>query len=578
MPKKRLSSRTSAQRENPGPTPELRASGGPGSSLRLSGMTASFTADPYSVAIPRRGSIFILALALIASPALADTIASPAAEKTAVTLYRAGSAPFQTLQPWQREQALKKGLILVTETRTVTLPAGRHTLRFDAVADGLIPQSAAVEGLPGGVIERNYDYALLSPGTLLERSLNQPVGIVRTNARTGRQTAESAIVRQGPNGVVLQTARGVEALGCSGGAERLVFDRIPAGLSDRPSLSTLIDVPSATTAKLTLSYLAIGVNWQADYVARIAPEGKTLDLTGWLTLVNSSGTSFVDAPTQAVAGKLSRVAVNIPKADTRAITRACWPMDTTTHGRNPPPPPPPPFFPPPLPVPPVMAMAGAREEITVTAQRAKMAEQSELGDYKLYTLPEPVTVAARQTKQVAFLDQKGVAFQRLYVVAVDPWDDPVRDGADRVRPDVVLRLENKAANGLGKPLPAGALSVMETLGGRPAFAGEQAMRDVPVGQPFDLTIGRAMDVSVRPRLVSETKARAGRTRQAYEVDLANAKSRPIVIEVRHPRHQQGFRVVREPKAHDIRDGAIAWRFTVSPNGRETVRYVVEYEG
>ncbi|OYX90674.1 MAG: hypothetical protein B7Y78_13700, partial [Caulobacter sp. 35-67-4] len=352
---------------------------------------------------------------------MADVIASPAAETTAVTLYRAGSTPFQTLQPWQREQALKKGLILVTETRTVTLPAGRHTLRFDAVADGLIPQSAAVEGLPGGVIERNYDYALLSPGTLLERSLNQPVGIVRTNARTGRQTAESAILRQGPNGVVLQTTTGVEALGCSGGAERLVFDHIPAGLSDKPSLSTLIDVPVATTAKLTLSYLAIGVNWQADYVARIAPDGKTLDLTGWLTLVNSSGTRFVDAPTQAVAGKLSRVPVNIPRADTEAITRACWPMDTTTHGRPPPPPPPP------LPIPPVMmsmAPAGAaREEITVTAQRAKMAEQSELGDYKLYTLPEPVTLAARQTKQVAFLDQKGVAFQRLYMVTVDPWSD-----------------------------------------------------------------------------------------------------------------------------------------------------------
>ena len=527
--------------------------------------------------LPQRGSILTLTLALtaLASPALADTIASPGAEKTAITLYRAGSAPFQTLQPWQRAQALKKGLILVTETRTVSLPAGRHTLRFDVVADGLIPQSAAVDGLPGGAIERNYDYALLSPGTLLERSLNQPVGIVRTNARTGRQTAERAIVRQGPNGVVLQTATGVEALGCSGGAERLVFDHIPAGLSDKPSLSTLIDVPVTTTAKLTLSYLAIGVNWQADYVARIAPDGKTLDLTGWLTLVNSSGTSFADAPTQAVAGKLSRVPVTIPRADTRAITRACWPMDTTTHGKPPPPPPPPP-----LPIPPaMMAMApagAAREEISVTGQRARMAEQSELGDYKLYTLPEPVTVAARQTKQVAFLDQKGVAFQRLYMVTVDPWREHGDDNLAAAT--VLLRLENKASQGLGKALPSGALAVMETTNGRPAFAGEQAMRDVAVGQPFDLAIGRAMDVSVKPRLVKETKAGSGRVRQTFEVDLANAKSGPITIELRHPRHQSNFSIVSEPKRHDIRDGAAAWRFTLSPNSRETVRYVVEYQG
>ena len=530
-------------------------------------MTAFFAATPYALA---------LALTALTTPALADTIASPAAEQTAVTLYRAGSEPFQTLQPWQREQALKKGLILITETRTVTLPAGRHTLRFDAVADGLIPQSAAVDGLPGGMIERNYDYALLSPGTLLERSLNQPVGIVRTHAKTGRQTAESAIVRQGPNGVVLQTATGVEALGCSGGAERLVFDHIPAGLSDKPSLSTLIDVPKATTVKLTLSYLAIGVNWQADYVARIAPDGKTLDLTGWLTLVNSSGTSFVDAPTQAVAGKLSRVPVDIPRAETKAITRACWPMDTTTHGRSPPPPPMVAYDFMTSPPPPPMAMAGAREDMVVTASPAKLAEQSELGDYKLYTLPEPVTVAARQTKQVAFLDQKGVAFQRLYMFAVDPWSDYRSNGVPAAT--VLLRLENKASQGLGKALPSGALAVMEIAGGRPAFAGEQTMRDVPVGQPFDLAIGRAMDVSVRPRLVSETRARAGRTRRTYEVDLANAKTGPIIIELRHRPDQTAFRVIREPKRHDIRDGAIAWRFTLSPKSRETVRYVVEYEG
>lgn len=111
-----------------------------------------------------------------------------------------------------------------------------------------------------------------------------------------------------------------------------------------------------------------------------------------------------------------------------------------------------------------MARAGA-EEIAVTGARAKLAEQSNLGDYKLYTLPEPVTLNARQTKQVAFLDQKDVAFQRLYAVEMDSYDD--YDNADwpLIIPDVVLRLENKTANGLGKPLPSGALSAIETAGG-----------------------------------------------------------------------------------------------------------------
>ncbi|MBW8892658.1 MAG: hypothetical protein JF617_11140 [Burkholderiales bacterium] len=96
-----------------------------------------------------------LAALVVASPAHADTIASPKPDKVAVTLYRGGDGPFQTLDAWQREQAMAKGLIQVTETRTVFLPAGRHTLRFDGVADALIPQSATVEGLPGALVERN---------------------------------------------------------------------------------------------------------------------------------------------------------------------------------------------------------------------------------------------------------------------------------------------------------------------------------------------------------------------------------------------------------------------------------------
>lgn len=516
-----------------------------------------------------------LAALVVASPALADTIASPKPDKVAVTLYRGGDGPFQTLDTWQREQAMAKGLIQVTETRTVFLPAGRHTLRFDGVADALIPQSASVEGLPGPAIERNYDYALLSPGTLVERSLGQTVKVVRTNRRTGRRTEEAAILRQGPEGVVLQTAGGVEALGCSGGAEALVFDTVPAGLSDKPALSTVVDVAAPTRATLTLSYLAIGVNWQADYVARIHPDGRTLDLTGWLTLVNASGTSFADAPTQAVAGRLSRVEVDVKRGEARPITRDCWPMDTTHRGRPLPPPavaaPSPPMM-----AAPVGMFDAGLQEVVVTGNRAKLAEQSDLGDYKLYTLPEPVTVAARQTKQVAFLDQKDVAFQRLYVVQLDPWSD-YDETDDPPAATVVLRLDNKPADGLGKPLPSGALAVFETAGGRPAFAGEQAMRDVPVGQPFDLAIGEAMDVRVRPRLVAEQDRRQGRVRRVYEVDLANAKTIPIVAEVRMATNRQGFKVVAEPMAHDMRDGAAAWRVTLPANGRKTLRLVVEYD-
>ncbi len=518
------------------------------------------------------------ALALAAAlPTHAATIASPAPERVAVTLYRDGVGPFQTLSSWQRAQAAERGLILVTETRILDLPAGRHTVRFDGVAEGLIPQSAAVEGLPGKAVERNYDYALLSPGTLVERALGQPIQVVRTNRKTGRQQTVDATLLQGPNGLMVRTNDGVEALGCSGGPERLVLSSVPDGLTDKPSLSTIVDVPSPTRVKLTLSYLALGVNWQADYVARIHPDGKRLDLTGWLTLVNSSGSQFADAKTQAVAGKLSRQYVRVDKGQATSIRRACWPMDTT-HYVDQPVAPPVLSEAPPLPIPMVarraesMAFAGAPAP---PPPPPPLAEQSNLGDYKLYTLPTPVTLNPRQTKQVAFLDQKDVAFQRLYVVTVNPWD---RGGEAFRAPAVTLRLENKTSNGLGKPLPSGALSAMETVDGRPTFAGEQAVRDVAVGEPLDLVIGQAMGILARPRLVAEEKLKKGRVRRTYEVDLSNAKTIPVTVEVRQNPNLPTFKVAAEQQKHDIRQGMVAWRVTLDPNQSRTFSYAIEYGG
>ena len=515
----------------------------------------------------------VLAAAL---PAQADTIASPAPEKVAITLYRDGDGPFQALSDWEREQAREKGLILVTETRTVDLPAGRHVVRFDGVAEGLIPQSAAVEGLPGRAVERNYDYALLSPGTLVERSLGQPIKVVRTNRKTGRQQTVDATLLQGPDGLMVRTAEGVEALGCSGGPERLVLDRVPDGLTDKPSLSTVVDVPSPTRARLTVSYLALGVNWQADYVARIHPDGRRLDLTGWLTLVNSGGSQFADASTQAVAGKLSRQYVRVDKGQAKSIDRACWPMDTTHLGKRIQPPTAAYAMAPPAPPLPLPAVARRMEveEVAVTGSRAKLAEQSNLGDYKLYTLLEPVTLNPRQTKQVAFLDQKDVAFQRLYVVTTDVYDDPDED----LDLDAVLRLENKSANGLGKPLPSGALSAMERIGDLPTFAGQQAVRDVAIGEPLDLVIGKAMDIRARGRLVEEHGLSRGRVRRTLEFDLTNGKTVPVTIELRQDPNAPFFKVVAEPARHDMRDGKIAWRITLAPGEARTFRYAVQYGG
>src|SRR3546814_18688021 len=75
----------------------------------------------------------------------------------------------------------------------------------------MIAVSAIVTGLPGGVVQKNRDAALLSPARLLDGSLGNRVHIRRPDGATGKVTEEEAIIRSGAAGaVVVQTAAGSE--------------------------------------------------------------------------------------------------------------------------------------------------------------------------------------------------------------------------------------------------------------------------------------------------------------------------------------------------------------------------------
>ena len=116
-----------------------------------------------------------------AMPVHAGDVSASAPVDVAVTIYRDPGRNGGSI----RLDALG-GFAVITETRRVTLPAGRSRLRFIGVADGIIPESAIVTGLPGGVIEKNRDAALLSPSSLMRAARGKVVTLRRTNRDTGK--------------------------------------------------------------------------------------------------------------------------------------------------------------------------------------------------------------------------------------------------------------------------------------------------------------------------------------------------------------------------------------------------------
>jgi hypothetical protein len=499
---------------------------------------------------------FAVALALAGTAAGAQRIVtSSAPDKVAVTIYRDPSRSAER----KMDLSWLNGYALISETRHVRLPAGESALRFEGVAGGILPQSAIVAGLPNGVVEKNLDAELLSPGNLLDRSIGRRVHLRRTWTKSGRTVEEDAIVRSGLDGaVVLQTAQGYEALRCTGLNETIVYDRVPEGLSAKPTLSVRTRSPAPVEADVTLSYLSWDFDWQADYVATLSPSEDRLDLFAWVTLANSDETSFVHADTQTIAGHPNRSDYERPYPEfTRPLQLRCWPSDTTAAAidaieaedigflpdRNirdslrrlpgvamaaPPPPPPPPGM---------------------------QAQQENLGDLKLYRIPEPVTVAANSQKQVAMLHRAGVKVRLVYrsdVAGAGGWLPVSR----------VLRMRNRAADGLGLPLPGGTIMLFAGDAGRPLLLGSGALEDKAVGEEAEVTIGSASGIRTRMVVI-------GRTPRGVSGALivTSDRDRPIFYEARFAGRAAGKGLIR-------RDGRLVWATTVPAHGRILYRFTL----
>lgn len=421
-------------------------------------------------------------------------------------------------------------LALVKERRKLTLPAGQVRLSLREVSAQLQAETAllrAVTGKPITLIEQNFDFDLLTPQKLLDKYVGREVTVIRTNPASGAETREKATVLAAGQGTVLRFADRIE----TGVPGRIAYDSVPPNLRDRPTLSVLFDGAGGNQT-LELSYLTGGLSWKADYVAELAADGKSLDLSGWVTLTNSSGASYDNANLQLVAGTVNRIA---PRQRMYAVDKVAD-----------------------------MAMPAS----------APVPREESLMDYHLYTFDRPTTLAENQTKQLALLSASNVPAEREYVLAgADYYYQGRYDTlGEKLKPAVFLVFQNKGGQ-LGKPLPAGTVrAYARDSQGAAQFVGEDRIEHTAKNETIRLKLGEAFDVTAERKQTNYKRISDRVVETSYKIVLRNAKRDEAVVKVQEPLPGD-WEIVSENQKHSKTSSRTAqWNVTVPADGSTTLEY------
>jgi hypothetical protein len=460
-----------------------------------------------------------------------------------------------------------QNLSLVREERTLTMGKGMtHVVIPDipATIDGTSLHFVSLTD-PGAVrvLEQSYQYDLVHQAKLLQRYIGKDVEFVRKDPVTKKEfTVSGRLLATGYSEQPQYGSAAPSFIGTGGmiveingkiemnPVGRLVLPSLPEGLILRPQLDWLVSNSREGTQKTEISYLAGQLGWSCNYVALLNKDDAKLDLTGWVTLTNNSGTSFQNAGLKLVAGD-----VNIVKPAFEGAMRMAK-----------------------------SAMA--------TDEAAAQFKQTELFEYKLYTLQRRTDINNNETKQIELTSGKNITSKKVFIYdgLSDQWRYWYNNYSYRsqgsfgqqsnTKVGVYVTFKNEEKAGLGIPLPKGKVRVYKRDDdGKEQFVGEDEIDHTPKDEEVRLYLGNAFDI-VGERAQKDFKSMAsGRiVEETIEVKVRNHKGERVEVMVyEHPwRWSQWEIIASNGQWTKVDQTTVKFPVTLGKDEEKSVRYTIRY--
>ena len=439
------------------------------------------------------------------------------------------------------------GTALVRDLRRFTFVEGLNVISFRDVAASMDPTSVLFKNLtnPEGttVLEQNYEYDLVGVTSLLEKYLDEIIKVVTKDG-----TEYTGTLLSGRGDIILQSKNGEVTVIKIDGVQDFSFPELPNGLIVKPTLVWRLLADAAGEQDVEITYLTGGLSWQADYVVLLAADDGSIDLDGWITLNNSSGTSFPDAQLKLIAGDLQR-----------------------------------------LPQPGFAAADLVFEEEFLRAQAP--VEQREFFEYRLYEIPRPVTVRDQETKQIEFVSSTGVAAEKFFVYDGlqcrfgywycnfygSPRTDPSYGIASNEKIMVMLEFDTDEVDA---DLPRGRVRIyQEDIDGAALLIGEDSINHTPKGESVRLYVGDSFDV-VGERIQTDYRLPSSKSIiETFEITLRNHKDEDVEVRVvEHLSRWSEWRILESNADYvKLNSSTIEFRILIPENGEKVLTYTVRYD-
>lgn len=460
-----------------------------------------------------------------------------------------------------------QNLSLIREERVLNLARGmNHVIIPDipSTIDGTSVHFLSVTDPTGvKVLEQNYQYDLVHQAKLLEKYIGKEVEFVRYDEAAKKEYSvfgkllATGYVPQPVYGNAVPTFMNIGGMVAEingkveiSPAGRLILPSLPEGLILKPQLDWLVTNNKEGKHKSEISYLAGQLSWTCNYVALLDKNSSKLDLTGWVTLTNNSGTTFKNAGLKLVAGDVNLVRNQFERG-----------------------------------------MGFAKSEMALDAAQPQF-KQTDLFEYKLYSLQRRTDLNNNETKQIELTSGRNVTSKKVFIYdgMADSWRSFYNNYSYRSQGSfgqqsnpkvgVFVTFKNDEKSGLGMPLPKGKVRVYQRDDdGKEQFIGEDEIDHTAKDEELKLYLGNAFDI-VGERVQKDFKSYAAGhvVEETVEIKIRNHKNETVeVLVYEHPWRWSQWEILKASGDWDkVDQSTMKFPVKIGKDQERVVTYTIRY--